>query len=101
MSSVIKNDPGSKATSGCALLGLLAFAFVLVVLAHEVIDVIDEGIMHEMTRFESEPKEGWDYWRWKAIREALPSWIVVGGAWLSIFGFVLWRAWKRVAHILN
>jgi hypothetical protein len=101
MSSVIQNDPGSKLTSGCALLGLLAIAFVLAIIAHEVIDVIDEGIMHEMTRFESEPKEGWDYWRWKAIREALPSWIVAGSIWLSAFGFVLWRAWKRVTHILN
>jgi len=101
MSAVIQNDPGSKLTSGCALLGWLGIAFVLAVIAHEGIDVVDEGIMHEMTRFESEPKEGWDYWRGKVIREALPSWIVAGSIWLSVFGFVLWRAWKRGTQFLK
>jgi len=95
------NNPGSKLTSECALLGLLAITLVLLILAHEVVDVIDEGIMHQMTRFESEPKKGWGSWRWKAFREVLPSWGVAGGIWLPVFGFVRWRAWKRVIHILG
>ena len=94
MPTLTRNELAFRVSSGVLLLVLLALAAALVIAAAVMIDVIDEGLMHNLTTFESEPKEGWDYWRWKAIKEAMPSWIICGGIWLSLFGATLYFAYR-------
>jgi hypothetical protein len=91
-----------KILSALVAVLLLAVAAALVVVLFEMIDVLDEGLMHTMTAaFESEPKEGWDYWRWKAIKEALPGWIMAGAIWLSLFVPIVYIAYRHGRNILS
>jgi hypothetical protein len=99
MNSVGSSNRKNRVFSALRLLIYLFLAVVLVIIAHEAIDIIDEGLMHKMTIFESEPKEGWDYWKWKAIKEALPSWIICGTAWITVTGFILYLAYRNAKTV--
>lgn len=101
MPSSVRNQLQFRIGSGILLLVLLAIAVALVLAAALAIEVIDEGLMHDMTIFESEPKEGWDYWRWKSIKEALPSWIVGGSIWLALFSVTLYYAYRNGRNLVR
>ncbi len=91
----VRNDLAARAANVVLAILLLALAVALIIVLGVAIGVIDEGMMHEMNIFESEPPEGRDYWRWKAIKEALPSWILCGSIWLSLFGFTLYLTYRN------
>lgn len=97
----VPNKITSRITSGLLVILLLAIAASLVVIAFVAIDIIDEGLTHSMTIFESEPKEGWDYWRWKAIKEALPSWIIAGAIWSALMGATLYFTYRNGRNLLH
>jgi hypothetical protein len=99
MSNRTPNRWISSIASGLLLLVFLTVAAALVLMAAVAIDIIDEGLMHSLTIFESEPKEGWDYHRWKAIKEALPSWILCGAVWSSLTGLMLYFAFRNARRL--
>jgi hypothetical protein len=79
------------------LLFVLAVAWVLY-------DIAKEGYSSWfMARFESEPKEGWDYWHSKRIKELLPEWLGVGAVALIIVSGIIWsifRSFRRLTRSL-
>lgn len=99
MQIFVKGSVWNRVLHALLFLLYLFLALVLFIVLKVSIEVIDEGLMHDMTIFESEPREGWDYWKWKSIREALPAWIICGSVWLAFMGatlFMLWRSAKNV-----
>jgi hypothetical protein len=101
MSSAIQNDPGSKLASLFALLGLLVFALVLLFIGAEVISVIDELMSSKLMAMDQDPPGCVDAWKLNRYWEILPSWTIPILIWLSLFLIVLWRAWRRLVHILS
>jgi hypothetical protein len=101
MSSAIQNDPGSKLASVFALLGLVVLALVLLFIGSEVISVIDELMSSKLMAMDRDPPEGVSAWKLNRAWEILPSWSVPILIWLALFVFVLWRAWRRLVHILS
>ncbi len=76
---------------------LLVFVLVAIWLIYEV---TREGYSAWfIARFESEPKEGWDYWHAKRIRELLPSWLVAGGIALMIVSALLWTLFRSCKRL--
>jgi predicted RND superfamily exporter protein len=101
MSSAIQNDPGSKLASVFALLGLIVLALVLLFIGAEVISIIDELMSSKLMAMDRDPPEGVDAWTLHRYWEILPSWSIPILIWLSLFLIVLWRAWRRLVHILS
>lgn len=77
------------------------FIFLLVVFC-VLIDVAREGFSSSMgSMFEGEPKEGWNYWRAKKIKEILPEWILSGSIAFLTLGVVLWTMIRSVKRLIE
>ncbi len=75
------------------------FLFLCAV-AYVLYDVAREGFSSSLgSMFESEPKEGWDYWRNKKLKEILPEWILCGSIALLILGGLLWSMFRSVKRL--
>jgi hypothetical protein len=101
MSSAIQNDPGSKLTSVFVLLVLIVLALVLLFIGAQVISIIDELMSSKLMAMDRDPPGGVDAWKLNRAWEILPSWSIPISIWLSLFLVVLWRAWRRLVHILS
>lgn len=77
------------------------FIFLLLVF-YVLFDVVREGFSSSLgSMFESEPREGWDYWRSKKIKEILPEWILSGSIAVLILGTVLWTMIRSVKRLMR
>jgi len=94
--------PPSKSNSCLALIGLTVVAVVLILAASFTLSIIDELMSSQIMAMDYyEPPEGYAAWKLNRAWEILPAWSVPILIWLSLFLFVLWRAWKRLVHILS
>jgi hypothetical protein len=80
-----------------AIILALASALLIFVTWFAVTLVFD-GINASMMRFESEPPEGWEYWRRREFNEALPGLVLLGSISIVLailLGYCWTRLWKR------
>ena len=81
------------------LFKVVLFLF-LVAVAYVLYDVAREGFSSSLgSMFESEPKEGWDYWRNKKIKENLPEWILCGFLAFLILGGLFWSMMRSLRRL--
>lgn len=83
------------------VLGMIVATAVLFGISWLACSVLLGSIDAQLMRFESVPKEGWDYWWWDAFYGHMPIMIlmsfVLGGPWL----FLLWFWYLLIRELLN
>ena len=61
--------------------------------------IISDGIDSKLMTFESEPKEGWDYWRSKYRAEAIKGWAIPAIIVTGVFGWLAVAVCKSLMRI--
>ena len=84
----------ARATLSKAVILTIATA-VLIGITWVAIDFTMSGINAWLMRFESEPPEGWTYWRLQALKRSLPGNALVALVIIAI-AFFISRAWYRL-----
>lgn len=79
---------------GCGLLALSIFFLGLVVF---VVGTVSDGLDAHLMKFEAEPVEGWDYWRWFYLKRNLGG-IAVTAIALLVFGCLVAWGWVRLGR---
>jgi hypothetical protein len=78
----------------------LTFATLLLISATWfVVSVVKEGRRSFFWKFESEPAEGWDYWRQRQLHENMLGDIVFGLIVTALFILIGWgwyRFWRKL-----
>lgn len=69
---------------------LLMASIFIVFLSWFVYNLMSDGLAANMMRFESEPSQGWDYWRWYFIKHSLGGVFVAAAIILALAGLVMW-----------
>jgi hypothetical protein len=59
-----------------------------------MIGLAEEGVLRQLSIYESAPRDGWDAARWQIVKEELFSWIAGGIIWVGMMLFLLWLAWR-------
>jgi hypothetical protein len=83
------------------LIGLILVAVILIGVAAFIISIADELMSSTLMAMDRDPPESVAAWKLNRAWEILPSWALPISVWLSLFFFVFWRAWRRLAHILS
>jgi hypothetical protein len=75
------------------------FLFVIAV-AYFLFDIArDEFNSSLSSRFESEPREGWQYWKEKEIKENLLEWAIGGIIAFCVLGLLAWSIIRSARRI--
>lgn len=74
---------------------LLLASVLLLVCTWFVVEMVRDGISARMMTFESEPQEGWDYWRWYYIKRTLFDNLTTWGVFAALWAFLCW-GWIRL-----
>jgi hypothetical protein len=81
------------------LLKSILFLFLIAV-AYILFDIAREGFNSSLgSMFESEPIEGWQYWKGKEIKESLPEWIIAGFVAFAVLGTLAWSMIRSIQRI--
>jgi multidrug efflux pump subunit AcrB len=76
--------------------------FVLVVMiAWFFYTIVRDGISAQMMTFESEPSQGWEYWRSMYRNEALRGWAAPMVFTALVLGTLVWGAGRTVMKIYS
>ena len=86
--AAMSNRIGRLLGRGCLLSIALLFVLLLMWLSY---CAIDNGISADLMGFESEPAQGWSYWRWVFIKRRFGEIFSNIGILGMLFGVVLWR----------
>jgi len=78
---------------GILFLCLIAVAYVL-------FDIAREGFNSSLgSMFESEPSEGWQYWKDQKIKENLSEWVIGGVVSFAVLGTLAWSMFRSIQRI--
>lgn len=77
---------------------LLLASILLAIITWLTVESIQNGISAHLTGFESEPQEGWDYWRWFFIKRNLTGILIALSTLVALWVFVGW-GWLRLCKM--
>jgi small-conductance mechanosensitive channel len=77
---------------GCGLLVLSTFFLGLLVF---IVGMVSDGLDAHLIKFEAEPVEGWNYWRWFYFKRNLGG-ITITAIVLAVIGCLVTWGWIRL-----
>ena len=83
------------------LLFLLVLFLLVAVMTWFLYTVVSDGISAKMMTFESEPVEGYDYWRSNYRNAALKGWAIPMVIAALVLGYLAWRVVTTAKRILS
>lgn len=77
---------------GC---GLLALSILFLGLVMFVVVMVSDGLDAQLMKFEAEPVEGWNYWRWFYLKRSLGGITITAIVLVALGCLVAW-GWVRL-----